>query len=150
MSVPDPLAPVSSSPSLLIVDDFADALDVWEIYLRTEGFKVTTALDGPTAFAEALREKPDVIVMDLELPGKSGLEIARDLKAHPDTCAIPLIAATGHSQPATHALARTSGFESVLVKPIEPHLLVEEIRRLLRRPHDNPQNAGEQEPSIVR
>ena len=70
-----------TASSLLIVDDYPDALDVWGLYLRAEGFTVLTASDGQTAFAEALREKPDLIVMDLELPGKSGFEVARDLKA---------------------------------------------------------------------
>ena len=79
---------VALPPSLLIVDDYPDALDVWGLYLRAEGFNVLTAADGQSALAEAVRQKPDVIVMDLELPGKSGFEVARELKARPDTCAI--------------------------------------------------------------
>ena len=59
-------------PSLLIVDDYPDALDVWGLYLRAEGFNVLTAADGQSAFAEAVRQKPDVIVMDLELPESPG------------------------------------------------------------------------------
>ena len=126
---------MSSRPRLLIVDDYADALDVWEVYLRTEGFDVLTAADGQTAFSHAVREKPDLIVMDLELPDKSGFEVARDLKARPDTCTIPLIAATGYSHAKQLDLARTS---------------VAEIRRLLRRPESPLRSASEQEPSIVR
>lgn len=134
MSLPlSPVAAVPSHPSLLIVDDYPDALDVWEVYLRAEGFKVLTASDGQTALAEAVREKPDVIVMDLELPGKSGFEVARDLKARADTCAIPLIAATGYSHAKQLELARASGFDAVMVKPCDPQSLVAEIRRLLRR-----------------
>jgi two-component system, cell cycle response regulator DivK len=131
MSSPPPDVP--PSPSLLIVDDYPDALDVWGVYLRAEGFKVLTASDGQTAFAEAVREKPDVIIMDLELPGKSGYEVARDLKARPDTCAIPLIAATGYSHVKQLDLARASGFDAVMVKPCDPQSLVAEIRRLLRK-----------------
>jgi DNA-binding response OmpR family regulator len=134
MSLPlSPVTTVPSHPSLLIVDDYPDALDVWEVYLRAEGFNVLTAADGQTALAEAVREKPDVIVMDLELPGKSGYEVARDLKARPDTCAIPLIAATGYSHVKQLDLARASGFDAVMVKPCDPQSLVAEIRRLLRR-----------------
>jgi len=149
MALPDSRPTVSSHPSLLIVDDYADALDVWEVYLRAEGFHVLTASDGQSAFAEAVREKPDVIVMDLELPGKSGYEVARDLKARPDTCAIPLIAATGYSHVKQLDLARASGFDAVMVKPCDPQSLVAEIRRLLRRADDTP-SADEQQPSIVR
>ena len=148
MSSPDPSPVVSSRPRLLIVDDYADALDVWEVYLRTEGFDVLTAADGQTAFAHAVREKPDLIVMDLELPDKSGFEVARDLKARPDTCTIPLIAATGYSH--AKQLDRASGFDAVMVKPCDPQSLVAEIRRLLQRPESPLRSASEQEPSIVR
>jgi DNA-binding response OmpR family regulator len=141
---------VSSCPRLLIVDDYADVLDVWEVYLRTEGFDVLTAADGQTALDEAIREKPDVIVMDLELPGKSGFEVAHELKARPDTRTIPLIAATGYSHVKQLDLARASGFDAVMVKPCDPQSLVAEIRRLLRRPEIPLQAASEQEPSIVR
>lgn len=133
---PTPDAP--SHPSLLIVDDYPDALDVWGLYLRAEGFTVLTATDGQSAFAEAVKEKPDVIVMDLELPGKSGFEVARDLKARADTCAIPLIAATGYSHVKQLDLARASGFDAVMVKPCDPQTLVAEIRRLLRKPDETP------------
>ena len=139
-SNPHPLATdtAASSPSLLIVDDYADALDVWGVYLRAEGFHVLTASDGQSAFAEAVREKPDIIIMDLELPGKSGFEVARELKARADTCAIPLIAATGYSHAKQLDLARASGFDAVMVKPCDPQLLVAEIRRLLRKPEHTP------------
>ena len=132
-----------SSPRLLIVDDYPDALDVWGVYLRAEGFNVLTASDGQTAFAEAIREKPDVIIMDLELPGKSGYEVARDLKARADTCSIPLIAATGYSHIKQLDLARASGFDAVMVKPCDPQSLVAEIRRLLRKPERAPATASE-------
>jgi two-component system, cell cycle response regulator DivK len=141
-SNPHPIADdPSHAPSLLIVDDYPDALDVWGIYLRAEGFNVLTASDGQSAFAEAIREKPDVIVMDLELPGKSGYEVARELKARADTCAIPLIAATGYSHVKQLDLARASGFDAVMVKPCDPQSLVAEIRRLLRKPDDSPDSS---------
>jgi DNA-binding response OmpR family regulator len=139
MSLPrNPVEPVPSLPSLLIVDDYPDALDVWEVYLRAEGFNVLTATDGQTALDEAVRTKPDVIVMDLELPAKSGYEVARDLKARADTCAIPLIAATGYSHVKQLELAREAGFDAIMVKPCDPQSLVAEIRRLLRRAETTP------------
>jgi two-component system, cell cycle response regulator DivK len=116
---------------ILIVDDYPDALDVWGLYLRAAGFEVFVATDGPRAFDEAVRQKPDVIVMDLELPGKSGYEVAHDLKERSDTRAIPLIAATGYSHAKQLDQARASGFDSVIVKPCDPESLVAEIRRIL-------------------
>jgi DNA-binding response OmpR family regulator len=132
---------VPSHPNLLIVDDYPDALDVWGLYLRAEGFNVVTASDGQTAFAEAVRQKPDVIVMDLELPGKSGFDVARDLKARTDTCEIPLIAATGYSQVKQIELAREAGFDAVMVKPCDPQSLVAEIRRQLMHKTNKAQTA---------
>jgi CheY-like chemotaxis protein len=122
---------VEALPSVLIVDDYADALAVWTIYLSASGFRVLTAADGHVALATAIREKPDVVVLDLELPGKSGYEVARDLKAREDTRGIPLIAATGYSHAKQLDLARSSGFDTVIVKPCDPESLVAEIRRLL-------------------
>jgi two-component system, cell cycle response regulator DivK len=142
-STPHPIENARSSPSLLIVDDYPDALDVWGVYLRAEGFNVLTASDGQSAYAEAVREKPDVIIMDLELPGKSGYEVARDLKARADTCGIPLIAATGYSHVKQLDLARASGFDAVMVKPCDPQSLVAEIRRLLRKAQETPATAIE-------
>ena len=104
-------------PRILIVDDYPDALEVWGLYLRAAGFQVLLACDGPTAFEGIVREKPDVVVMDLELPGRSGFEVASAVKARPDTRAIPLIAATGYSLASQLDRARASGFDSVIVKP---------------------------------
>lgn len=123
---------------------------MWGLYLRAEGFDVLTASDGQSAYAEAVHKKPDLIVMDLELPGKSGFEVARDLKARADTCAIPLIAATGYSQVKQLDLARAAGFDAVMVKPCDPQSLVAEIRRLLALRSNDAQRATEQQPSIVR
>lgn len=117
--------------TILVVDDYADALDVWALFLRTAGFKVLTAANGTDALACAGSTIPDLIVMDLELPGMSGLEVARRLKEETSTQHIPLIAATGHSLAAEVEQARRSGFASVLVKPCDPDVVVREIRRLL-------------------
>jgi CheY-like chemotaxis protein len=118
-------------PRILIVDDYPDALEVWGLYLRAAGFQVLVACDGPHAFDDIVREKPDVVVMDLELPGKSGFEVASAVKARPDTCAIPLIAATGYSLTSQLDRALASGFDSVIVKPCDPKALVAEIHRIL-------------------
>jgi CheY-like chemotaxis protein len=118
-------------PTILIVDDYADALPAWELFLRAEGFDVLTAEDGPCALSCATSVLPDLVVMDLELPGLSGCQVAEALRARTDTKHIPLIAATGFSQSDTLDRARRSGFDSVLVKPCDPTALIAEIRRLL-------------------
>lgn len=120
--------------TVLVVDDYADARNVWAEYLHLAGFAVLTAADGPEALATVQSNLPDVILLDLELPGLSGLQVAAELKASPETQHIPLIATTGHSL-ATHGeAAAQAGFACVLVKPCEPNDVIAEIQRLVPRP----------------
>lgn len=116
--------------TVLLVDDFADALEVWEIFLRASGFRVLSAADGVAGLELARRERPDVIVMDLQMPGLSGAEVARLLRADDETRHIPLIASTGRARMSLDE-ARQAGFDSLLVKPCDPDQVVAEIRRLL-------------------
>lgn len=116
---------------ILIVDDYPDALDIWALYLRSLGYRVSTAGDGAAALVQAERLRPDLIVLDLELPRVSGFEVAKRLRANPDTRSIPLIAATGYSHVRQLDRARDAGFDEIVIKPCDPDLLVEEIERLL-------------------
>jgi CheY-like chemotaxis protein len=116
---------------ILLVDDYPDALETWGLFLRMKGYTVLTAHDGRTALDTAIAEHPDLIVLDLDLPGMSGVEAAQILRERSDTAAIPLIAATGFSHPAQLAEAERAGFDLILVKPCDPDLLVEQIERLL-------------------
>ena len=116
---------------ILIVDDYPDALDIWAIYLQSMGYRVSTAADGLSAVAKAEELLPDLIVLDLELPGLTGFEVAQRLRATPATSPIPLIAATGYSHARQLDMARQSGFDAVVVKPCDPDMLVQEIERLL-------------------
>lgn len=115
---------------ILLVDDYPDALEMWALYLRHCGYDVLTAGDGLEAVQIASTEVPDVIVLDLDLPGISGLEAARRLREGTATANIPLIAATGYSH--TRQLQGAArDFAAVLVKPCEPAVLVTAIERVL-------------------
>lgn len=134
---------------ILVVDDYADALDIWAIYLQSMGYQVSTAADGLNAVAKAEQLLPDLIVLDLELPGLTGFEVAKRLRANPDTTHIPLIAATGYSHARQLDQARQSGFDAVVVKPCDPDMLVQEIERLLAADSDETQtgpSGGERHP----
>ena len=122
---------MSAARHILIVDDYPDALDIWAIYLRSLGYRVSTAGDGAAALAQAERLLPDLIVLDLELPRVSGFDVARRLRSNPETQGIPLIAATGYSHIQQLDRARAAGFDQIVIKPCDPDLLVEEIERLL-------------------
>ena len=117
---------------VLLVDDYPDALEIWGLYLRAVGYEVVTADNGLQAVELAHTHLPDIIVLDLELPGITGYEAAIRLRAAHDTAGIPLIAATGYSQTQQLDRARESGFDSVVVKPCDPMALVAEIDRLLK------------------
>jgi CheY-like chemotaxis protein len=127
---------MTSGKHILIVDDYPDALDIWALYLRSVGYRVSTASDGAGAIAQAELLRPDLIVLDLELPRISGFEVAKRLRENPETQTIPLIAATGYSHMRQLDRAREAGFDQVIVKPCDPDMLVEEIERLLRLAED--------------
>jgi two-component system cell cycle response regulator DivK len=114
---------------VLLVDDYADALEVWELFLGAAGFTVSTASNGAAGLEQAQRTRPDVIVLDLQMPGLTGGEVAQALRADAGTRHIPLIAVTGHAR-TDPAAARAAGFDSVVVKPCDPDDLIAEIRRL--------------------
>lgn len=116
---------------ILIVDDYPDALDIWAFYLRTMGYQVSTASDGVSALNQAEQLLPDLVVLDLELPGLSGFDVATRLRSNPDTRDIPLIAATGYSHLSQLDRARDAGFDQIVVKPLDPDALIKEIERLL-------------------
>lgn len=120
--------------TVLLVDDFVDALEVWEMFLSAAGFTVLTATDGVAGLETARTARPDVVVLDLQMPGLSGAEVARALRDDAATRHIPLIAATGHSRTQLSD-AKAAGFDSVIVKPCDPDDLVAEIRRLAPPPH---------------
>jgi two-component system, cell cycle response regulator DivK len=123
--------PTAMTSTILLVDDYPDAVDVLALYLKGEGFEVLTANDGAHALTEALRGRPHLIVMDLEMPVLSGYEVAARLRQQEETRDIPLIAATGHSHARQLEDALKAGFDAVIVKPCDPDELVAQIRRLL-------------------
>ena len=93
---------------VLLVDDYHDALEVWDWYLRSQGYRVLTAGSGSEAVRMAISARPHVIVLDLALPGMTGCEAARQIRGVPGLRDIPLIAATGFSHESQLAEARAA------------------------------------------
>jgi CheY-like chemotaxis protein len=127
---------------ILLVDDYSDALEIWEWYLRSQGYDVLTASNGLDAVRLAKSAHPDVIVMDLQLPGLSGCDAAREIRTAQPTTNIPLIAATGFSHDRQLDEARAAGFDEIVIKPCDPSRLVNEIERVLsaRRLNNTPEH----------
>ena len=84
-------------PLILVVDDYQDAREMYAEYLQYSGFRVAEAKNGNEAVAQARSLKPDLILMDLSLPGMDGWEATRVLKADEETRHIPIVALTGHA-----------------------------------------------------
>jgi len=113
-SVPD-----SGGRRVLLVDDNVDAMEMMAFLLAEMGYDAHTTADAGDLIDLALARKPDVIVLDIGLPGIDGYELARMLKRHPQLNAIRLVAHTGYGSPEDRRKAREAGFDAHLVKPAE-------------------------------
>jgi CheY-like chemotaxis protein len=118
-------------PLILVVDDYQDAREMYAEYLRYSGFRVAEARNGNEALQQAFALKPDLILMDLSLPGMDGWEATRRLKADASTQHIPIVALTGHALAGASEGARRAGCDSFVTKPCLPDDLVVEVRRML-------------------
>lgn len=116
---------------ILVVDDYQDAREMYAEYLQFSGFRVAEAKNGNEAVAQARSLKPDLILMDLSLPGMDGWEATRVLKADDTTKHIPIVALTGHALAGASEGARKAGCDSFVTKPCLPDDLVVEVRRML-------------------
>ena len=117
---------------MLVVDDFEDNRAMYAEYLSYSGYRVEQAADGEQAVELATRLVPDVVVMDLSLPGMDGWEATRRLKADARTRDVPVIALTGHALAGHSRTARDAGCDAFLAKPCLPETLVEKVQELLR------------------
>jgi two-component system, cell cycle response regulator DivK len=118
-------------PLVLLVDDYADNREAYALYLRFKGYRVVEAADGHQALERAFRTRPQIIIMDLSLPGLDGWEATRTLKQDPRTQEVPVIALTGHALEGQSESARAAGCDAFLTKPCEPSTLETAIRKIL-------------------
>jgi CheY-like chemotaxis protein len=121
----------NDAPLILVVDDYQDAREMYSEYLQFSGFRVAEARNGNEAVEQALSLKPDLILMDLSLPGMDGWEATRVLKANDGTKRIPVVALTGHALAGASEGAKRAGCDAFVTKPCLPDDLVVEIRRML-------------------
>ena len=115
-------------PLILIADDTMDTREMYALYLSMMGYAVETANDGREAVVKALTLRPDVIVMDLQMPDLDGWGAMRELRGHAETASIPVIVLTGHDFKAylKHS-AIAEGASAFLMKPTFPDQLEREI-----------------------
>jgi CheY-like chemotaxis protein len=128
----------SSRPArVLLVEDNELNRDMLSRRLVRRGFDVVTAVDGEAAIRQTSEIKPDVILMDMGLPGLNGWDATRRIKANPETQAVPVIALTAHALKADREQALAAGCDAFETKPVELDRLLSTIRNLLTAREQN-------------
>ncbi|MCD2516028.1 PAS domain-containing protein [Massilia sp. G4R7] len=124
--------PATGPVRVLVVDDNADAAQMLATLLEAHGHAVSVEYDGTAGYARALRERPEVMLLDIGLPDLDGHELARRLRATPETANAVLVALTGYGQSDDRDRAREAGFDRHLVKPAD----LSELLRILAQVRD--------------
>jgi len=117
--------------TVLVADDDADILRIVEINLRLEGFEVVTARDGPDALAKAIAVRPDLVLLDVRMPGIDGYTICARIRANASLAAVPVLIVTANYAPVDRAAARWAWADDFLVKPFHPAMLLDKAKALL-------------------
>ena len=120
---PPPVRASERGRSILIVEDNDDARESLRLLLESLGHRVIEAGDGQHGLALALHHRPEVVLIDLGLPGLDGYEVARALRAGPTGPPVTLIAVTGYGQVEDRRRSKEAGFDAHLVKPVSQSLL---------------------------
>src|SRR6266540_1124621 len=120
-----------ATSTVLVVDDEQRLRELVRGYLEREGFGVLTAADGPVALDLARQQAPDVVVLDLMLPGLDGLEVCRRLRSFSDAYVIML---TAKAEEIDRIVGLEVGADDYLTKPFSPRELIARVRAMLRRP----------------
>jgi DNA-binding response OmpR family regulator len=115
---------------ILLVDDEPKVVRLARDYLEKNGFRVVTAGDGISALAMARREKPDLVILDLLLPGMDGREVCRELRRQSD---VPIIMLTALAEESDQIVGLELGADDYISKPFSPRALVARVRAALRR-----------------
>ena len=120
---------------ILVAEDDPDIGSLLEHYLRKAGFVSTVVTSGRDVLPEIKRDTPELVVLDLMLPGLDGLELCRAIRADATTAAIPIIMLTAKSEESDRIVGLELGADDYITKPFSPNEVVARIRALLRRAH---------------
>ena len=127
---------------ILVVDDEPKIVKLARDYLEQSSYGVLTAVDGPTALAIARADKPDLVVLDLNLPGMDGLDVCRQLRRESD---VPIIMLTARIEETDRLIGLELGADDYITKPFSPRELVARVRAVLRRV-----KGGIHQPGLIR
>ncbi len=129
---------------ILVIEDESDILEVMQHNLEREGHKVITCRNGELGLSRIRTDNPDLVVLDLMLPGMDGLEVCRQVKSDPVTCPIPIIMVTAKGEESDVVLGLGIGADDYITKPFSPRELIARVKVVLRRgPLKEQSGAGE-------
>ena len=120
-----------ANETILIVEDSALNRKLVEAILRPHGYRLLIAVDGAEGIEIATREKPDLVLMDLQLPQVSGYDATQTLKSQPETAHIPIVALTAHAMAEEHERAMEIGCDGYITKPIDTRAFPGQVREHL-------------------
>jgi two-component system, cell cycle response regulator len=122
------------SAHILVIEDNTANMELVRYVLGAFGYKVSEAFDGESGLEQARRDRPDLIVCDLQLPGIDGFEVARRLKADTSFKRVPLVAVTAYAMVGDRERVLASGFDGYITKPLDPQIFVPQIAAYLQTP----------------
>jgi CheY-like chemotaxis protein len=135
-SAPQAATPLEDAPErlrVLVVDDNKDAADGMAMLLRQKGHDIRVAYSSESAIEAADEHRPDAVLLDIGLPLMDGCEVARRMRQNPELKNARLIAITGYGRDTDQQRAQEAGFDAHLVKPVEPHRIMELLANLTNR-----------------
>lgn len=124
---------MSTAKKILIADDEPDILEILQFNLQNEGYEVTTAKSGDDAIEKARKYKPDLIMLDIMMPGKTGIEVCNLLRQMPEFKQTLIVFLTAMSDEGTEIKGLETGADDYLTKPVSPKVLVSKVNALFRR-----------------
>lgn len=122
-----------AKPKILVIEDEADILEVIQYNLEREGHKVIACRNGEQGLSRIRTDNPDLVILDLMLPGMDGVEVCRQVKSDPVTRAIPVIMVTAKAEESDIVLGLGIGADDYIAKPFSPKELVARVKVVLRR-----------------
>jgi two-component system phosphate regulon response regulator PhoB len=133
MKKASPEKPKAVREKVLVVEDEEDILELIRYNLAREGYRIAAAATGEEALKAVSRDRPDLVVLDLMLPGIDGIEVCRRLKADPRTKYLPVVMVTATGDEADVVAGLELGADDYLTKPFSPKVLIARIRAVIRR-----------------
>ena len=126
---------------ILLIEDEEDIADLIKLQAEISGYKITHAADGLNGFEAVGKENPDLIVLDLMLPGQNGLDVCRKIKANADYRHIPIIMISAKSEETDVVLGLELGADDYVTKPFSPRVLFSRVKAVMRRNEESEKSA---------